>query len=521
MKTEKIIAAILIILLTLIICSCDTNKDKAPQEVAPNGFPIVKDRITLNMWLEAGYGSREPESNEAFKAMEELTNISFNYQPESSGASHNKLSAVLSGKDLPDVLFCPGMTYLDEIKYGESDVLIPLNALIVEYAPNIKRVFEIDPDIRKSITTPDGNIYALPSQMDPYTRPFVINTKWLKKLGLEMPNDLNSFYDALNAFKYRDPNGNGKNDEIPFSGNGLSIFKNFLSNWGILYGPNGMYVYPGETMVRYACIQPETKEALEYFRRLYAEGLLDPEAFIQDSSQLGDKGQSERVGCFQAFGAFQIVGRGLHFDYDGFEPFKDTKGNKLVTNSGSVIRGRFAITSACRYPEAAMRWVDYLYSLEGSKLVWSGVESKSYRWIDKDTWDWMKPSDMSIDDFRRTQTMHPAPGTTIEFWGSLFWRQQNDAIETSVREIWSRAGKFGVDPYPVVYFLSNDFQKINATMTAVESYVNQSFIDFIIGKSDINEDWEKYISTVNSMGIQEIIDIYQRYYDGYINMDVY
>ena len=44
-----------------------------------------------------------------------------------------------------------------------------------------------------------------------------INTTWLERLGLEMPETLEEFANVLRAFRDQDPNGNGIQDEIPFS----------------------------------------------------------------------------------------------------------------------------------------------------------------------------------------------------------------------------------------------------------------------------------------------------------------
>ena len=40
---------------------------------------------------------------------------------------------------------------------------------------------------------------------------------WLDKLGLPIPETTDDLYNTLKAFKTQDPNGNGLNDEIPFS----------------------------------------------------------------------------------------------------------------------------------------------------------------------------------------------------------------------------------------------------------------------------------------------------------------
>ena len=64
--------------------------------------------------------------------------------------------------------------------------MIPLEKYIDEgYAPNLKKIFDEHPDIRKSFTTPDGHMYALPNidlSAVWYRGPMWYNGKFLKAL---------------------------------------------------------------------------------------------------------------------------------------------------------------------------------------------------------------------------------------------------------------------------------------------------------------------------------------------------
>ena len=76
------------------------------------------------------------------------------------------------------------------------------------------------------ITAPDGHIYSFPwieelgagkeSIHSVNDFPW-INVEWLNKLGLKMPTTTEELKQVLIAFKTKDPNGNGKADEIPMS----------------------------------------------------------------------------------------------------------------------------------------------------------------------------------------------------------------------------------------------------------------------------------------------------------------
>ena len=44
---------------------------------------------------------------------------------------------------------------------------------------------------------------------------YYIRKDWLRKLGLKEPKTVEELYEVLIAFRDKDPNGNGKKDEIP------------------------------------------------------------------------------------------------------------------------------------------------------------------------------------------------------------------------------------------------------------------------------------------------------------------
>ena len=67
-----------------------------------------------------------------------------------------------------------------------------------------------------------------------------IRKDWLDKLGLEMPHDPESLYQVLKAFRDRDPNGNGKKDEIPMVGSN-TLYCADAPSW--IMNNFGEYVY--------------------------------------------------------------------------------------------------------------------------------------------------------------------------------------------------------------------------------------------------------------------------------------
>ena len=123
--------------------------------------------------------------------------------------------------------------------------IIRLNELIDSYAPNLKRIIESDPDVKKQIALDDGTIYMFPLlKLDALklnaTSVLIMRQDWLDKLNLKVPTNIDEWYTVLKAFKEQDPNGNGKPDELPFTGNwgpgNLTKLHDFAAAFGVIGG---------------------------------------------------------------------------------------------------------------------------------------------------------------------------------------------------------------------------------------------------------------------------------------------
>ncbi|MFQ9681080.1 MAG: hypothetical protein ACLRZH_14235 [Ruthenibacterium lactatiformans] len=57
--------------------------------------------------------------------------------------------------------------------------------------------------------------------------------------------------------------------------------------------------------------------------------------------------------------------------------------------SNVQMTGVAVITTANKYPEATMRWLDYFYSEEGTVLCRLGIEGESYEVVDGSTSCWI------------------------------------------------------------------------------------------------------------------------------------
>lgn len=525
----------------LSVSACKKNV-VANDGVNLTGMPIVNEKITLKAMVMKIPLHKDFETMDFTKIMEEKTNIKIEWQvvPLGQEVADKKALAFASG-NMPDMFFITSnMTDYDIASYGPAGLLQPLNSLIETYAPNIKALFKIHPEVEKNITYEDGNIYSLPQASDTtknhgnYRTKTYINKKWLTTLGLSTPKTTDELYAVLKAFKTGDPNGNGLQDEIPFSS--ANIDPGMMGPWGLSYWWDmDMMTIKDDRNVAYVPMDPAFKQGLQYWHKLFAEGLLDNDVMSMTSDQLKQKlsATDEKVGCFMSFADFLDYGVDRAKDYEMLPPLTGPGGLKSYTNLTRLnfASNYFVMSATCKNKEAAMRWIDYLYSEEGTLLAANGPDGKMYTVQPdgkiKDTANENVPKDasgqqMELNAWRYTLT----PGYVLPYYMSQSISSRSILIDESTMSEQQKLGKklndLSYEYYdpakpkyimPNVFFSKADNQRVAELGSQVHSVFNAFFAQFVTGEASIDSQWDSYVANLKSLGVDEMQSIYQKYID--------
>ena len=344
------------------------------------GWPIVKEQVTLNV-----YGSRDSNALQDYndyiliQQMEEKTNVHIEWELVEDTAYAERRNIRLGSGDLPEVVM-NGLSLAEIIRYGTEGSFRQLEDLQKEYCPQLMAAYEQVPTMKAVCTMPDGHTYTFPmygsSPWGGIMRIGAINTDWLKAVNMEMPTNLNEFKDVLIAFRDKDPNGNGKKDEIPlgFAGalystfNGWDYGLNFLgdsfrapSNTNLLDLRDGKVTFVAAT--------EEYKNFVKWMHELYAEGLIEESGFSQNVDQFKGKLTAEEplygvVGVWEIGDDMADMNAYDHWDY--LDPMDGPNGEKVlpyctVGGASGGSPGYWAVTTACKQPEIACRVADYFY----------------------------------------------------------------------------------------------------------------------------------------------------------------
>lgn len=481
-------------------------------------MPIVTEPVTLSIFGKQGAIHADWQTMDFFTEYQKMTGVTLDFQQApSQGYDEAKALMFASGVGAyPDMLVAAGLNGSEIIRYGEEGVLIPLEELMETYAPNYTALMEKYPDIEGRITAPDGHIYALAAVIAvPAARTAKIwcNTAWLEANGLEVPTTFEELEEVLRAFKTYDANGNGEADEIPIAAADLpSWLTTTAGMFGLQYqfGQEMNLSDDGKTLTTWLT-SDEFRQLLEWTAKIYAEGLLDPDIFTQEYSEFNAKMSGQMMGIFfnQADDAFDST------DYIGIAPFAGMS-EDIYVQSGPVARdmGTFAITCDCEYPEVALRWIDYLFSDEGSYLERYGIEGKTWT---RDEDGYPVYADGILDNPNGS-------GPTIAqftFWpggGAPQYLNENNCI--AVTSDTTQAAQEALNPYMdyTLYaeplFDADTNSRLQILGNDIDTYVRSSAAKFIRGEMSFDE-WDTYCQTLEGMGLQEWVGIYQERLDSY------
>lgn len=500
----------------------------AQSEVNPDGFPIVDEELIMTL-LAPGTGMAEWADMPTLQYYSELTNIKFNYTTPPLSDFSTRFNLTFASGDLPDVIFAPGndvLTPAMEVDYGSQGLLLPLNDLIAEHAPNLSAILEERPDIVQSITTTDGNIYTLPhigmGDSSTWIRgPIWVNGQWMEALDIEeVPTTVDELYDMLVRFRDEDPNGNGQQDEIPLTDVKMDSTRPWLLS---AFGIKEWGIEEHDGVVRYAPITDNYRGYLEFMHKLYAEGLLDPEVFSQADEQKKAKGQNNQLGMFPDWFSFFTTGQSEEEAVINpmFGPLTSEYSEEpLFPMNPGVSRAAFAITKDNPNPAAAIRWVDYFYTEEGHDLLNRGPAGFLWDWADEEGGERIYNQDLEATDREEYRgQITPDYGITPPGISGVDLPPIGEDGETAFQiflreETESKINAHGEVAYPLVYLTPEEQSTVSGITVDLQTHVRNSEAQFITGQLELNdENWNNYVATIEKMGVEEFVQVYQSAYD--------
>lgn len=546
---KKLLALLLaaIMLLGLVACTGNTDPtdstngtggntdatDGTGSEPAGVQFPLEEEVTFTIMYKGNGTDISEQLANNVFwQDLYKATNVKIEFVALPADQTMNTLNAMFMSEEEGDAIISHFIKDADYAQMTANGLLQPLNEYInnVELMPNFnERVLGESPTTLGVITSPDGNIYSLPT----YTpdvgglleSPLYINKVWLDKLGKKMPTTMEELEEVLIAFRDNDMNGNGVDDEIPLllqQGNSYSHFEAFMGLYGIATkdGTNENYVYLEDGKVVFAPTSEAYKDCIIQLNDWWEKELIWQEAFTSNADTWVAKISSAEP-CIGVIPMNNMAGYSEEYvplapvAVEGYET------SWYMHPGVSGVKTRFAVTRSCENVDVLMAWIDMFYSYESSVRIKWGEESEGRYSIvdgalvenklDKDTANQLKethptmmqlisnlPIAVTAGDYSEGRIVKSGAALNTQAAYDVYKDYLND-------EIWPRP-----------YFSGDVSTRLGELRTDIFSLVNQKKADWITGNSDIEAEWDDYCASLKKMKVDELVQLMQDAYDGYV-----
>ncbi len=542
------------------------NMSDISNMTAPGVLPIVAEPITMTLGLKQNGFVIDYDDNWLTKKVLEDTGISLKFVlfPTNTTEARQKLELMISSnQELPEIFHFPFST-ASRHKYGKDGILLPLNDYFEKYAHfyNLTTLSEEErEDIRVRGTSPDGNIYTFTGYINNLADiplcTWYINQAWLDKLGLEKPKTTDELYDVLKAFKEKDPNRNGKKDEIPLissSGWNGNIYY-LLINSFIYYEPSYPFTVEDDGTLSVTVIKDEYRDALRYMSKLCKEDLLSPLTFTLKNDGLKamlslPEEEDSYVGMFGGTPTTLFDAENEKpFEYDAQPQVKGPNGISWVPQRGATLQHYTAISKYCKNPEIAFRLFDYFTDPKMSLTNCNGVPGEHwlYRPDDPELFDKTFPYTGNILGYTPLFSQIPGVPNPWTNQNKTIWNVQfcsilplnvysalggiepiptyyEEAKEKGFKPVTHRRymiftcckEKVGRNPDKVVKTLIYTEEEQNAIAdisASINGYIKEAIALFCTGAMDIEKDWDSYVHNLESIGLDEYLKTAQAAYD--------
>ena len=382
------------------------------------------------------------------------------------------------------------------------------------------------PEAKKAMTESNGEMYGLPyiessataTQVRPYYR-----SDLLEKYDIPVPTTTEELYQALKT--YKEKNGTA----------GLSGFQLVETGYlgSMLYSAFGTSVQPdfeddGTGTVVFNRTSEQYKHYLEFLNKLYEEGLIHQEYMTLDYNAAFAQCQNGDT-VFYNGEAHSLAAEDFEdgeFHLGVLAPLtSEYSDDQEILRQLIVSKGGMYINAESEYVEVLAQVFDIMYAteevVEGSGLhgmsFCYGIEGVDYIKHDDGTYDLVTPEGYeSFTSYQYNALIVDNAGRATDLEGYITSTPGN----AQARQIGFRDNVFPyacdaskVFPTSFLKFTTDEQDVITTRYTDIQKHVTEMRDKFITGVVDIETGWDEYCKAIETMGIAEVLEVYQASYD--------
>ncbi len=546
-NAKKLVALLLVLAMVLSLGACGNNasndsstssqtstSDSGDSSTAEEGdtaepgefkLPIVDEPVTLTYFnaddTNAAIITNDWNDNEFYQEMERRTGVHLDFETVSSADYQTNFNLMIASGKLADLIYVGASYYAEGVDAAIDDgYFLDLTDKVEEYMPNYNAIRTSDIQYELLSTTDSGRLGAVYELRQSKQGPWLglwIRQDWLDDLGLDTPVTFDDYHEVLTAFKEEKGataplilNWSGSDGEFGTMSGGLNV----LNSWQL-----------DETgKVNFGPYMDAWKEYVTIMHQWYEEGLIDPD-FMATDERTADMAKvvTGASGLFAALytmpSVYEASSEDPNMNLAPVNPPVKNEGDEIhIRLRDSYTSGNTAISADCENWEVALRYLDYLYTEEGALLANYGVEGDTFEFDENGDPVYTDKIVNNENGWTMTQTMasYLCPSAGIANWSD--WTRELAGVpekDQACYDVWSEADDTWRLPSSVSLTQEESTERA-ALYADISTIVKEQTAQFISGALDIESNWDAYIASLESSGIERAIEITQAAYDRYL-----
>ena len=510
-------------------------------------YPLEGDN-SISIWYYIPPYQDFMDSNNSFNALaaaEEATGVHLNFTEVGATSASEQFNMMVASGNYCDLL--PVMEYYGAggtsglAKAYEEEVIQNITPYIEEYMPNYAAVLEALPQSTVKDTKVEDAVLAFHQIKDgTYSgNGLVTRGDWIDEQGIAFSGDLiglDEFTDYCRTIHdaYSVPNTIYMYDgtvglEAAFD----TEIPALVSDGFMTMITSAVFRYDDE--VASGWITDGYREYLEWVLQMMDEGIIYRDYLSLDTDrQVTNSLQANgTIGVWQS-NADKISEIADNFDHNGDENFavaamprvtKDPSEQYVWNDEVALVAtsAGFSLSSTCEHPELVCQWENYFWTTDGYYVGNYGTEGESYH-MDGDipVFDWDQPVTVTGRNAPNAE-MAQQLFTMIRF--ASFYVDNDMLLATFPQtgldavELWTIDGSTDDRNYPSAVkntFTTDESLEIANYESDLLTYASEQCLKFLDGSLELNDaNWNEFVDTCNSMGLPEIVAVYQNAYDEY------
>ena len=498
------------------------------------------DIYPLNSTKKFTFATKSQDMNDRYfaKLWNEVTGVEIDYVVWDK----EQVKLALAGKTLPDAFFASTeINKATSYEYGTAGYFVDFMDYL-QYMPNFQRVIQAYPDTLAFAQNEDGSMYSLPLVGTTATKHncMYVRMDLLKAAGWnEMPKSTDEFLQCIKDLQAY--YGDSMPDFLAFDGykssymawsGATTIMAFFYPSFGELMSTGLTVTKDGKDVVLGASTE-QYKHMLEFMHEVYTSGAFSKNVYTKDgnSSKVQALHGKVAISPYMSFMNASDFPDGNIDNLCIMQPLTSQYYDKQHYAARSDYSWHSALINASLPEEdiiTLVRWFDSHYATEDNPLTEDGSVWGISAWLGKLGTDWVKNDEAgtyevlphegfdSSSNWLNTQ----GSGTQLYHGNFLYIEQSGTGLmrkgEGTVENLlpYAEAPSFDIS---MLALTEDEVNTYNDYWTDINKYIGEETTKFITGERDIASEWDRYISDLYALGLEDVLDAYQSAYDRQIS----